>query len=76
MKTIKNLNSDQRDTLAGAVVMVAGIAFLFWLSTSVTRPVLDHHSVDPQTYQKVSYELDASFDKYVNRVYNDKYKNQ
>ncbi len=73
MKTIKNLSQDQFDTLAGAAVMAAGIVFLFWLSTSVTRPVIDHPSIDYQTYKKVSYELDASYDKYVNHVYNDKF---
>jgi len=76
MKTIKNLTQDQREILGGAAVMVAGIAFLFWLTTTVSRPVMDHPSIDQQIYHEKSYELPASFDKYVNHVYNDKYNNQ
>jgi hypothetical protein len=53
--------------------MVAGIWLLFWLTTTVSRPVMDHPSIDPQTYQEQSYELPASYDKYVNRIYNEKY---
>jgi hypothetical protein len=56
--------------------MIAGIWFLFWLATNVSRPVVDHPSIDPQIYQEPSYELPASFDKYVNHVYNDKYNKQ
>lgn len=77
MKTIKflfaDLNQDERQFLGGAAVMVAGIAFIFWLTTTVSRPVLDHPSIDPQTYQEQSYELSDSYDKYVNRIYNEKY---
>jgi hypothetical protein len=74
MKTIKNLTQDQRDTLGGAAVMVAGLGFLFWLTTTVSRPVMDHPTIDQQIYHEKSYELPASFDKYVNHVYNDKFK--
>jgi hypothetical protein len=77
MKTIKflfaDLNQDERQFLGGAAVMVAGIAFLFWLTTTVSRPVMDHPSIDQQTYQEQSYELSSSYDKYVNRIYNEKY---
>jgi hypothetical protein len=77
MKTIKflfaDLNQDERQFLGGAAIMVAGLAFIFWLTTTVSRPVLDHPSIDQQTYQEQSYELPASFDKYVNRIYNEKY---
>jgi len=73
MKTIKNLTQEERELLGGAAVMVAGLAFLFWLCTTVSRPVMDHPSIDPQTYQEQSYELPSSFDKYVNRIYNEKY---
>jgi hypothetical protein len=80
MKTIKflfqDLNQDERQILGGAAVMIAGIWFLFWLATNVSRPVVDHPSIDPQIYQEPSYELPASFDKYVNHVYNDKYGKQ
>ena len=60
MKTIKNLTKDQREILGGAAVMVAGIAFLFWLTTTVSRPVMDHPSIDQQIYHEKSYELPAS----------------
>jgi len=77
MKTIKflfaDLNQDERQFLGGAAVMVAGLAFIFWLTTTVSRPVMDHPSIDQQTYQEQSYELPASFDKYVKRIYNEKY---
>jgi hypothetical protein len=77
MKTIKflfaDLNQDERQFLGGAAVMVAGLAFIFWLTTTVSRPVMDHPSIDQQTYQEQSYELPASFDKYVNRIYHEKY---
>jgi hypothetical protein len=77
MKTIKflftDLNQDERQFLGGAAVMVAGLAFLFWLTTTVSRPVMDHPSIDQQTYQEQSYELSDSYDKYVNRIYNEKY---
>jgi hypothetical protein len=77
MKTIKflfaDLNQDERQFLGGAAVMVAGLAFIFWLTTTVSRPVMDHTSIDPQTYQEQSYELPSSFDKYVNRIYHEKY---
>lgn len=77
MKTIKflfaDLNQDERQFLGGAAVMVAGLAFIFWLTTTVSRPVMDHPSIDQKTYQEQSYELSASYDKYVNRIYNEKY---
>ena len=76
MKTIKQLNQDQRDILGGAAVMVAGLAFLFWLTTTVSRPVMDHPRIDQQIYHEPSYKLPASVDKYVNHVYNDKYNKQ
>jgi hypothetical protein len=78
MKTIKflfaDLNQDERQFLGGAAVMVAGLAFIFWLTTTVSRPVMDHPSIDQQTYQEQSYELSSSYDKYVNRIYNEKYR--
>ena len=81
MKTInqyttwfKGLNSDERDTLAGAVIAVLIVFFLIWLQSTNSYPVLDAKTRDHQTYQKQSYELKPSFDKYVNHVYNDKFK--
>jgi hypothetical protein len=77
MKTIKflfaDLNQDERQFLGGAAVMVAGLAFIFWLTTTVSRPVMDHQSIDQQTYQEQSYELSSLYDKYVNRIYHEKY---
>ena len=81
MKTInyyatlfKELNSDERDTLAGAVIAVLIVFFLIWLQSTNSYPVLDAKTTDTQTYQKKTYELKPSFDKYVNHVYNDKFK--
>ena len=73
MKTIKNLNQDQRDTLGGGIIMILGLVFLYWLSSTNSYPVLDAKTRNHQTYKKQSYELPASFNKYSNHVYNDKY---
>jgi hypothetical protein len=69
----KGLNQDERQILGGAVTAVLGFAFLCWLASTNTYPVLDAKTRDNQTYQKKTYELKPSFDKYVNHVYNDKY---
>jgi hypothetical protein len=81
MKTInqyviwfKGLNQDERETLAGAVIAVLIVLFLIWLQSTNSYPVLDAKTTDTQTYQKKTYELKPSFDKYVNHVYNDKFK--
>lgn len=83
MKTIKHyviwfkeLNEDERQILAGGIVMVLGLLFLMWLASTNSYPVLDVKTRDYQTYKKKTYELHPSFDKYVNHVYNDKYNNQ
>ena len=73
MKTIKNLNQDQRDTLGGGIIMILGLVFLYWLASTNSYPVLDAKTRNHQTYKKQSYELPASFNKYSNHVYNDKY---
>jgi hypothetical protein len=80
MKTIKRyviwfkgLNQDERQILGGAAVMVLGFAFLVWLQSTNRYPVLDAKTRDNQTYQKQSYQLKPSFDKYMNHVYNDKF---
>ena len=81
MKTInqyviwfKGLNQDERETLGGAVIAVLIVLFLIWLQSTNSYPVLDAKTTDTQTYQKKTYELKPSFDKYVNHVYNDKFK--
>jgi hypothetical protein len=81
MKTInqyviwfKGLNQDEKETLAGAVIAVLIVLFLIWLQSTNSYPVLDAKTTDTQTYQKKTYELKPSFDKYVNHVYNDKFK--
>jgi len=81
MKTInqyviwfKGLNQDERETLAGAVIAVLIVFFLIWLQSTNSYPVLDAKTTDTQTYQKKTYELKPSFDKYMNHVYNDKFK--
>jgi hypothetical protein len=81
MKTInqyvvwfKGLNQDERETLAGAIIAVLIVLFLIWLQSTNSYPVLDAKTTDTQTYQKKTYELKPSFDKYVNHVYNDKFK--
>lgn len=73
MKTIKNLDQDQRDTLGGGIIMILGLVFLYWLSSTNSYPVLDAKTRNHQTYKKPNYELPASFNKYSNHVYNDKY---
>jgi hypothetical protein len=73
MKTIKNLDQDQRDTLGGGIIMILGLVFLYWLASTNSYPVLDAKTRNHQTYKKQSYELPASFNKYSNHVYNDKY---
>ena len=73
MKTIKNLDQDQRDTLGGGIIMILGLVFLYWLASTNSYPVLDAKTRNHQTYKKQRYELPASFNKYSNHVYNDKY---
>jgi hypothetical protein len=70
----KGLNQDERETLAGAVIAVLIVLFLIWLQSTNSYPVLDAKTKDTQTYKKKTYELKPSFDKYVNHVYNDKFK--
>jgi len=81
MKTIKNyvnwfneLNRDEKETLGGALVAVLCVVFLTWLTSTNSYPVLDAKTRDTQTYQKKTYELKPSFNKYMNHVYNSKFK--
>ena len=70
----KGLNQDERETLAGAAIAVLFIVFLSWLVSTNSYPVLDAKTRNHQTYKKQNYELPASFNKYSNHVYNDKFK--
>lgn len=74
MKTIKflfqDLNQDERQILGGGIVFILGAAFLIYLMSTATTHRAD---VTEKKEVKQSYELPASYDKYVNRIYNEKY---
>lgn len=81
MKTIKkyawifqDLNTDERQILGGGICAVLGFSFLIWLASTNTLPVLDAKTRNKQTYKQKTYELKPSFNKYMNHVYNDKFK--
>jgi hypothetical protein len=81
MKTIKkyawifqDLNEDERQILGGGICAVLGFSFLIWLASTNTLPVLDAKTRNEQTYKQKTYELKPSFNKYMNHVYNDKFK--
>ena len=67
------LDSEEQAFFGYGALVLLGAMFLFWLTTTVTPPVKDHHSTDYQTYQEASYELSKSYYKYANRIYNEKY---
>ena len=80
MKTIKkyawifqDLNKDEKQILGGCIVAVLGFSFLIWLASTNTLPVRDIKTRNTQIHQEQSYELNKNFDKYVNRIYNEKY---
>ena len=67
---LQDLNQDEKQILGSGVVMVFGLVFLTWLtSTAVT------HKTAQVTEQvkKENYELPQSYYKYANRIYNEKY---
>jgi hypothetical protein len=70
----KDLNEDERQILGGGIVALLGFSFLIWLMSTNTQPVLDAKAYDHQTHKQKTYELKPSFDKYMNHVYNDKFK--
>jgi hypothetical protein len=70
---MQKLTTDQKETLAGAFIMAFGLAFLVYLTATNTRPVIDAGAIDYQIYQKKSYKLGPSFDRYMEHVYNDKF---
>lgn len=66
----KDLNTDEKQILGGAVVMFFGMVFLTWLtSTAVTHRTT---KVTTQVEQQ-NYELPESYNKYANRIYNEKH---
>ena len=69
----QDLNQDEKQILGGGIVAVLGFSFLIWLASTNTLPVLDAKTRNEQTHQEQSYELNKNFDKYVNRIYNEKY---
>ena len=69
----QDLNQDEKQILGGGIVAVLGFSFLIWLASTNTLPVLDAKTRNHQTHQEQSYELNNNFDKYVNRIYNEKY---
>jgi hypothetical protein len=66
----KDLNTDEKQILGSAVVMFFGMVLLTWLtSTAVTYKTAE---VTTQVEQQ-NYELPESYNKYANRIYNEKY---
>ena len=78
MKTIKflfeDLNTDERQILGSLVLGLFGMAFIIWLMSTNTNPVLTAKTRNEQTYKQNTYELNPSYNKYMNHVYNDKFK--
>jgi hypothetical protein len=70
----KDLNTDERQILGGGIIAILGFAFIIWLMSTNTFPVLDAKATDNQTYKQKTYELSPSYNKYMNHVYNDKFK--
>lgn len=70
----KDLNTDERQILGGGIIAILGFAFLIWLQSTNTLPVLDVKATDMQTHKEKTYELKPSFNKYMNHVYNSKFK--
>lgn len=69
----KTLNSDEKDLIHGLLGAIPLIfVFLWFVSTANPRP-----TEAPQPTEKLivkSYELKASYNKYMNHVYNDKFQ--
>jgi len=66
----KDLNTDEKQILGSAVVMFFGMVLLTWLtSTAVTYKTT---KATTQVEQQ-NYELPDSYNKYANRIYNEKY---
>lgn len=67
------LDSEEQSFFGYGALVLLGFVFLMWLQSSVTPPVQDHHTTDYQTYHQAKYELTESYNKYANRIYNEKY---
>jgi hypothetical protein len=66
----KDLNTDEKQILGSVVVMFFGMVLLTWLtSTAVTHRTT---KVTTQVKQQ-NYELPESYNKYANRIYNEKH---
>ena len=66
----KDLNTDEKQILGSVVVMFLGMVLLTWLtSTAVTYRTT---KVTTQVEQE-NYELPESYNKYANRIYNEKH---
>jgi len=66
----KDLHTAEKQILGSVVVMFFGMVLLTWLtSTAVTHRTTD---VTTQVEQE-NYELPESYNKYANRIYNEKY---
>ena len=78
MKTIKflfeDLNTDERQILGSIILGLFGAALIIWLMFTNTYPVLTAKTRNEQTYKQNTYELKSSYNKYMNHVYNDKFK--
>jgi hypothetical protein len=48
------LDSEEQAFFGYGALVLLGAMFLFWLTTTVTPPVADHHTTDYQTYQKAT----------------------
>jgi hypothetical protein len=74
MKTIKflftDLNQDERQILGSGIVFILGAAFFVYLLDTATT---HRAEIQQKTEVKQSYELPASYGKYSNRIYNEKY---
>lgn len=65
----QDLNQDEKQILGSGVIMLFGLVLLTWLtSTSVT-----YKTADNATQEQSNYELPQSYNKYANRIYNEKY---
>ena len=77
MKTIKflfsDLNQDEKQILGGVVTIILGSIFLMWLISTVKPPVADHSTFNKQVQIIRKHELPKFYDKYSERVYNDKF---